>query len=238
MKTDCSVQKASGVHLRPRLQAAAALVKDAHTIADIGCDHGRLSCVLLQSGAASYAIATDISMASLQKAAGLCALTGLQERMETRLGDGLHILSYGEADTLFLCGMGGMLIAEILHAAPQPLMGARRVIMQPMRGVGQLRQYLYTHGYCVEEERIAYDSGRYYQIFSACPGRETSFPAGWPEDFFQLGHKAMNEPLFIPLAMHLLAQQEKRLKSAKGSAGAAILQKNTENLRHVILLCK
>ena len=50
-----------------RLSAAMALAQGAQVFADIGADHGRLSAVMLLSGARS-ALVADISAAALEKA--------------------------------------------------------------------------------------------------------------------------------------------------------------------------
>jgi tRNA (adenine22-N1)-methyltransferase len=187
------------IRLRPRLFAAAELLQNAHTVADIGCDHGRLCAALLQSGAAQRVIAADISPSSVQKTEALARLTGLTGRMEVRQGDGLLALSPGEADALALCGMGGVLIAQLLAAAPVPLMGARLAVFQPMRGVEELRRYLFVSGFRIVRDVIVPDAGRLYQVFSAEPG-EDKLPDGWPADCFALGHRSLDDPHFPALA--------------------------------------
>lgn len=223
------------IHLRPRLAAAAELLGQMHTVADIGCDHGRLSAALLQSGAAARVIAVDVSAASLKKASELSRYIGLDDRMDVRLGDGLSALSRCEADGLALCGMGGMLMAELLGAAAIPLMGAMRAVFQPMRGIAEIRKYLFLQGFRIERDVVVPDSGRLYQVFSAVPGQDT-LPPGWPEGCFELGYRAINDPHFGALAQSMLAQHEKRLSTARGTRGAALLEKKAENMRRVLAL--
>ncbi len=223
------------IRLRPRLFAAAELVQQAHTAADIGCDHGRLCAALLQSGAAKRVIAADISPASVEKTQALARLTGLTGSMDIRLGDGLLVLSPGEADALTLCGMGGTLIAQLLAAAPVPLMGARLAVFQPMRGVEDLRRYLFLNGFRIARDVIVPDAGRLYQVFSAEPG-EDKLPAGWPEDCFALGYRSLDDERFPALASHMLAQHEKRLTSARGTAGQALLEEKAAQMRRVLAL--
>ncbi len=223
------------IHLRPRLAAAAELLGQMHTVADIGCDHGRLSAALLQSGAATRAIAVDVSAASLKKASELARYIGLQDRMEVRLGDGLSVLFQREADGLALCGMGGMLMVELLGAAAIPLMGAMRAVFQPMRGIAEIRRYLFGQGFRIERDVIVPDSGRLYQVFSAAPGQDT-LPPGWPEDCFELGHRSIDDPHFKALAQSMLAQHEKRLLTARGTRGAQSLEKKAEDMRRVLAL--
>ena len=221
--------------MRPRLAAAAKLIGTAATLADIGCDHGRLSVAALQSGAVLRVIASDISAPSVEKARALARYVGVEDRMETRCAGGLSALQEKEADVLAICGMGGVLIAQILSEAKVPLMGAKKAVLQPMRGIEELRHYLYTAGYRVEEDFIVYDAGRYYQVFSVIQGQD-KLPEGWPEDFFCLGHRAMGETLFMPLAQKMLEQKEARLLRAKGTRGEAALRKTAEDIRRILRL--
>jgi tRNA A22 N-methylase len=207
----------------------------SHTVADIGCDHGRLSAALLQSGAAVRIIAADISPASLDKAHALARLTGLCDRMDIRLADGLSAIAPGEADALALCGMGGTLIVELLTAAKIPLMGAQIAVFQPMRGVEELRQYLFENGYRVTDDVIVPDAGRLYQVFSVERGQD-ELPHGWPADCFALGHRSLSDVHFPVLAHHMLAQHEKRLKTAHGTAGQELLEQKAAHMRSVLEL--
>lgn len=225
------------VYLRPRLLAVAELVGQAGTIADIGCDHGRLCIALLQSGAVEHAIAADVSAASLAKARALRDYVGLTAHMELREGNGLAVLSEGEADTLAICGMGGMLIAKLLSLSPL-LMGASGAVLQPMRGVEELRRYLFYNGYCIEGERIARDNGRLYQVLRVRAGQEEALPGCWPEDCFLLGHKAVGQPLFKELCTGLLQQCVQRLTEAGGSRGEGHLRKKVDDLSRIMALCK
>lgn len=210
------------IHPRPRLTAALSLLSGSGTVADVGCDHGRLGVALLQQGACDRVIAMDISAPSLDKARQLALLTGISDRMETRLGDGFGPLAPGEADAVAILGMGGTLMREILSASPVSLHGAKAGVFQPMRGVADIRQYLYEKGYRITHDRVVRENKRYYQVFRAVPpdaertGREP-LPDGWPKDCFFLGYRAFadREPLLEPLCEALLAQRLTRLEKAE-----------------------
>ena len=101
------------VHLRPRLEAVAAMVQGSDTLADVGCDHGRLTVSLLQRNMIQRALALDISAPSLDKARALAERCGLGSKIELRLSNGLLGLNAGEADAVVLSGMGGLLIARV-----------------------------------------------------------------------------------------------------------------------------
>ena len=214
-------QNGQRIHPRERLDCAIELLSGAQVVADVGCDHGRLSCALIQRNLAKRCIATDISAPSLAKAERLIGQIGLEDRIETRLGDGLSPLSAGEADTIAILGMGGTLMTEILDVVP-PLKGASRCVLQPMRAAEDIRRWLFERNYPVLEDRVVLDTGRYYQIFSiGQPEIERQkIPTGWPEDCFILGYTAFlnREALMKPLAERLLATTKRKLKTQRAEA--------------------
>ncbi len=222
--------------LRPRLKAVLELIGTHDTAADIGCDHGKLALALLQSGYARRVIASDVSPSSVDKAQRLAEAHALEARMQVRLGDGLNVLKKGEAGAVVLAGMGGTLMARLLEKCETPMQGAKLGVFQPMRAYADIRRYLFEHGYPILGERVVLDDGRLYQIFcaGAPQGARQALPDGWPEDCFDVGYAAMNEPLLPALVKKMLAQHEKRLLTAKGTRGAALLEKRAQNMRTVL----
>ena len=109
--------------LSPRLAAAAAMLGPAHTVWDVGCDHGFLSAHLIKSGAAQNVIATDLSPVSVAKAARFAERRGLSDRMRFAVTDGLSGFEPSGGYKLAVCGMGGELIASIL--------GAKCIVVHP-----------------------------------------------------------------------------------------------------------
>ena len=114
------------VHLRPRLAVAAAYLSGAGTVADIGCDHGRLAVALLQQGAVRHVIASDLSADSLQKARALAARCNVGENaLSFFVSDGLSHLTPGEADALVF---DKSLPAELELVSEEGFIGGVKVI--------------------------------------------------------------------------------------------------------------
>lgn len=221
------------IHPRERLASAMELLLGARVVADVGCDHGRLSCALVQREIARRCIAIDISEPSLDKTIRLARQLGLQDRIETRLGDGLDPLEPGEADAIAILGMGGTLMTRILDAAP-PLKGAERCVLQPMRAAEDIRRWLYERNYPVLDDRVILDTGRYYQVFSVGRplGGRQKLPAGWPGDCFSLGYTAFRrrEPLMKPLVERMLASTSRKLRKQRAEA----LERQAEQLIQIL----
>ena len=224
------------VHLSPRLEAALELLKDSHTVADIGCDHGRLTAVLLQRQVCARVIASDISGKSLQKARDLIGYIGLSEFVSFRAGDGLSVFREGECDAIAILGMGGTLMARILDAAEAPLNGANSIVLQPMRAQSDIRSYLHQNCYRITDDRIVREGMRLYQILRAVPDHTVQpIPKDWPESFYEVGFVSYEkkDPLLTELIDAQLKQHTSRLKTAKGTPGEITLRKKIEALLQI-----
>lgn len=211
--------------LTPRLKAALELISCNHKecfdcILDIGCDHGKLSVALIKQGIAEKVIASDISAASLHKTTNLAQLCGYEDKLITVCCNGMDGLAEFNADCAVLLGMGGELIAEILDAQTEYSHRLKRIVMQPMRGEAELREYLYAHGYKITAERIVFDAGRYYQLIAAQPGQANELPDFWPQGYFQFGAECYKsgDTLMQPmLERYLDIMNAKLLKAGCGA---------------------
>lgn len=225
------------VGITPRLSAALDMLKGCDTVADIGCDHGKLSAALLQRGCCRNVIAADISNASLNKARTLIGRIDLEDRVSFREGDGLRVIKTGECDAIAMLGMGGTLMCDILEACETPLQGADAAVFQPMRAQCDIRTYLYRNRYHITDDRVICEQGRYYQIFRAVPKEDyQEWPDRFPNDFFDVGFVSFlqgdkNLPL---LCMQQLSQHKKQFLTAKGSEGEAKLASKINALEQIL----
>lgn len=151
-----------------RLDAIADMTPKANTIADIGCDHGKIAISLIESGKARHVICSDISGKSLEKARELADSKGLLSRLSFRKGDGLSVLKENEADAAIISGMGGELIANILNANKKKAPGALILSCNTMAQV--LRKWLCDNGYGIKDEELIYEGRRYYPVILAEKG--------------------------------------------------------------------
>ena len=152
------------VTLSPRLRTAADMAENAHNIIDVGCDHGYLSAYMLMEKGADFVYACDINQGPLDNAAKTAAMYGISGNIEFRLCNGLDPFDGADCDTVFICGMGGELIADIISRAPWTADGRHTLILQPMTRAEKLRQYLSENGYNIELEKAVEDDGRIYCV--------------------------------------------------------------------------
>lgn len=175
--------------LDDRLQAAADLFPLCAYGADIGADHGRLSCHLLHSGKCARMIVSDISAESLAKAQALLALHELADRADFCVADGLNALrGHPNVQCAVMCGMGGRLISQILHGGCGLLQGAA-LVLSSHTDIPLVRQTLMQIGYAITAERIVRAKGRFYVLMRAEPGN-----AHYTERELYLGPALLDNP--------------------------------------------
>lgn len=149
--------------LDARLSAAAAFVRPRSTVADIGCDHGKLSAYLALKKQCRV-IAADIRPTPLAHAQETMRRFGCAERVQCRLGDGLSVLAAGEAETIVIAGVSGITACNIVAACPFPLEIGTRFIFVPPTKHAHLRSWLWRHGFSLLDETPVVAAGRVYTV--------------------------------------------------------------------------
>ena len=143
--------------LDARLAAAAELVRPGQPVADIGCDHGKLTAVLAASGRYPKVIGADLRPGPLSKARQTLEHANCQDRAELRLGDGLSVLSPGEVSTIVLAGVSAQTTWEIIEKAPWvSAPGGPRLVMVPA-----------TRHFAFVADRPVQAAGRWYAVMAA-----------------------------------------------------------------------
>ena len=154
--------------LDARLAAAAELVRPGEPVADIGCDHGKLTAVLAASGRYPKVIGADLRPGPLAKAEQTLEHAGCKDRAELRLGDGLSVLTENEVGSIVLAGVSAQTTWEILEKAPWVFtVGGPRIIMIPATRHDALRRWLWEHGFSFAADRPVQAAGRWYAVMAA-----------------------------------------------------------------------
>ena len=150
------------LRLKPRLQMAADMVRDGTRLADIGTDHAYLPAALILGGRIKSAIAADLRKGPLENAEATVRTYGIADKVQLRLSDGLKFVLPEEVDDIVIAGMGGILIAEILEAAPWVKDKKKRLILQPQSHSEDVRRYLFANGFKIIEESACFEDGKVY----------------------------------------------------------------------------
>ena len=167
--------------LSKRLRAIANMVTPGNRLCDVGCDHAYLDIALLQEGKIEKALAMDVAEGPLQIAQQNLMLTGLEDRCETRLSDGLSAYKRGEADTLVIAGMGGILMEAILEKYPARSESFKELILSPQSEQAIVRSFLTDNGYVILEEDFVEDEGKFYPVIRAAYRGKAAVRCPMPE---------------------------------------------------------
>ena len=157
---------ASDFSLDNRLALCADFVRDGAKVADIGTDHAYLPVWLCRIGRCDTAIAADINPLPLERGIETINNSGLNNRIEARLSNGLEKISGDEADDIVIAGMGGELISKIIDESFDKAKNSM-LILQPMTNQSFLRKYLYKHGFTILSETAVEDTPHLYCIIQS-----------------------------------------------------------------------
>ena len=166
-----------------RLATLLAAVPRGASFADVACDHGRLAIAVACRDPDSRVIASDLRHGPLDAARRKVAATGLDGRIELRLGDGLAVLAPGEVDVVCIAGLGGPAIVEMLESAPAVVATARRLVLQPLTRAGRVRRALLAMRWAgrsphVVAEDFVVERGYGYEVIVVEPrvGADPAYP--------------------------------------------------------------
>lgn len=160
------------MELSKRLYAVAALVTEGASVADVGTDHGYIPIYLVQEKIAPKVIAMDINKGPLERARIHIKSYGLEDKIETRLSDGTKALEPGEVDVVITAGMGGALVIHILEEGKKVIEQIKYCILQPQSEIDKVRRYLENEQFCIVDEDMVEEDGKYYPILKVAHGRE------------------------------------------------------------------
>lgn len=156
------------LNLSTRLENIVTLCDNVSTIADIGCDHGYVSAELILSNKCDRVVATDISERSLNKAIRFCDSLNINIYISFREGDGFNVIYKSDkVKQAVIAGMGGMEIIKILE---NKKINLKNFVLQPMRDVVKLRQYLIDNHYKILYDYLVFEDGIYYNIIKVIKG--------------------------------------------------------------------
>lgn len=149
--------------LTKRMETILSVADRTDTLADIGCDHGKITIAALQRGVANRAFATDISKPSLKKAEILAQAMGYADRVVCKAGDGLAPIRNEAVTAAMIAGMGGMLVCDILEQGKDVAKRLDYIILSPNTDIEHVRMYLSAE-FEILDEKLCFEEGHYYFI--------------------------------------------------------------------------
>lgn len=223
------------IQLSKRLKAAAKYVKPNLPIADIGSDHAYLPIYLVQNHIISSAIAGEVVKGPFDNATNKVLSVGLEKKISVRLGSGLEVLTPEDnIGTITICGMGGILMAEILkeglNKSKIPLNA--RLVLQPNNAEDILRDFLRKNHFKIISETIIEENNKLYEIIVAEHHLEYF---DYSETELTFGPLLVEEksPLFMKKWQKELALQETILEKLKNSNDLKKIKQIKEKICHI-----
>lgn len=223
-----------------RLQKVAEFIPLKARLADIGSDHAYLPVALLLAGKISFAVAGEVVIGPFNAAKKQVAKNGLDNQIAVRLADGLEAIEAADQiSAVTICGMGGVLIRDILKAGVERLTGEERLILQPNVAERQLRQWLASQGYQIVAEAILAENNKTYEIVVA----EKNASVVYSEKELFFGPHLMQEKnaVFIEKWQRKLAKSQKILASLQAGqqteAKIAAIKEEIQWIEEVLAEC-
>lgn len=211
-----------------RLKTLAKMVDHNSRVADIGTDHAYLPIELVKNGRVKFAIASDIGQGPLLNAKKDIEEAGLQDSIETRLGNGLEtITKKDEIDTVIVAGMGGKLMTEILNSAWLKGFHFPTLILEPNVGESGVRSWLMIHGYKIIQEKILAEAGHIYELIKAVLAKKVK-PLTEKELLFGPVIAQDKEPVFYEKWQNQLEYNQKLLLNLNRAR-----KKDTERIKQL-----
>ena len=162
-----------------RIKKLCGYLSPCGTFVDVGCDHGYCTQYMLDNNLCKTAIAADISDKCLSKAKTLLKDYIAAGKCRTVCCFGLDGIEK-DVELALIAGMGGEEIIEILKKAFIP----ENFVLQPMKNVKELREYLLASGAEIMRDDVFESGGKYY--FVIC-GRKSGNKSTYTQAQLQFG---------------------------------------------------
>ncbi len=151
--------------LSKRLKALASHYDGQQSIWDVGCDHGLLGLSFVNHPLRPHIHLVDPSLDVINK---------LQQVIDSDIPKshfikihhkkGQELKLETNSKLIFIAGMGGKEIKEILKALRSQMSASDRVVVSPHRGILELREYLALSDFRLVHEYALMEDEQYYQV--------------------------------------------------------------------------
>ncbi len=138
-------------------------------VADIATDHCYIPIHLSKNKEVKKVIACDINEKPLKNGESHIREFGLENLIETRLGDGLNPIKTNEVESIIIAGVGGSLISKILNDNIEIVKSVKQLILQPQADLIGLRKYILSIGFKIDKEYVV-EENRLYTILDCSLG--------------------------------------------------------------------
>ena len=217
-----------------RINNITDLLVPCRTLADIGCDHAYVCIKAVKDGKAETAFACDVHTGPLARAKENIEKEGLSSRITVVLSDRFHSLE-ASPDAASICGMGGLLIRDILKACPEKLVSLRQIVLGPHSEVPELRKYVQEEsGFDIRAERVVFEQGKFYVLMDVRKADPCCRP--WSPEEYITGKPSLqlDKACYRTYVASLMEKTEQTLKKIRCDSDSA--EKRSDELKRELSL--
>lgn len=156
--------------INDRLKKISEMTLDNSYILDIGCDHGLLDIYLVKNKKNVKVIASDILKTAINGAKENIKKYKVKN-IELVVSDGLDAYKDG-VDSIIISGMGGKTIISILNKNKKILKNINNIIVSPNNYQDEVRKYLNSNNFYIDDEELVESNKYIYQIISFKKGNK------------------------------------------------------------------
>jgi len=151
----------------------ADLALPGSVVADIGTDHALLPIYLIKQGLAAKVIAVENRATTYKQARRSLEIHNCTPWVDLRSGCGLKPIEQEDGvEIVYIAGLGGRSICQILLASRDKWSWFQRLILQPMRESSLLRRWLLAYGMAITSEKLVQEVNHIYEIIITRRGRQ------------------------------------------------------------------
>lgn len=204
--------------LSKRLEAVATLVDVGKRVIDVGCDHGYLD-IYLTLNNENKCLATDINQKALNSAINNIKNFGLEDKIETKLADGLTDIKINKKDNIVISGMGTTTILKILNTN----ILSNTLIISSNNNIELLRKEVVKLGFYIDTELFIIDKKKPYVIIK-----------------FKKGFRKynLNDFIFGPILKHNIQYRKYLLNKYKEILKKISIKKISVKLKYLLLILR
>ena len=130
-------------------------------VIDIGCDHALLDIYLIEHKVLKNMIVSDVHEGALNQGIENIKKSNLEDKIETRLGNGLEVLNKKDnVDTILISGMGASTITTILEN--EYVENIKKLVIQSNNDHELLRTEVCKLGFKITHEEFLIDNNKSY----------------------------------------------------------------------------
>lgn len=156
--------------LSQRLHKMSAFYSGETHVWDIGCDHGLLGLSFLTHEKVGMINLVDSSEDVINNLKTIIDSDIPTGKVFIKYSKGQNLKIDNKGNCIFIAGMGGKEIGEIIrHLLPQ-LDSRSRFVISPHRKILELRALLRTLNIHLKSESLVFENHQYYQILVLAPG--------------------------------------------------------------------